>query len=82
MCQRALRNIPRLELSKREANTLASFKNTLDSKWAIIITESTAQVIVSSRKLCQNERKLSDYQQRTFWDVHRPMVTTNIILNV
>jgi len=75
-----MQNKTRLELADYEAENLAKLQKVLSRKWEFVFLQAEAQSKVD-KKRDRMERKILDSQERAFWDVHRPMVITNIIFN-
>lgn len=60
-----------------EAENLARLQKMFSRKWEFIFMQAEAQSKVD-KKRDKLERKVLDSQERAFWDVHRPMVTTRV----
>uniref|UniRef100_A0A8C4QGB9 Regulator of G protein signaling 6 n=1 Tax=Eptatretus burgeri TaxID=7764 RepID=A0A8C4QGB9_EPTBU len=70
LCKRTMQNKARLELSDYESESLARMQKAFDRKWEFIFVQAEAQAKVD-RKKEKTERKITDGQERAFWDVHR-----------
>lgn len=79
LCKRTMQNKTRLELADYEAENLARLQKMFSRKWEFIFMQAEAQSKVD-KKRDKLERKVLDSQERAFWDVHRPMVSSNYFL--
>nr|XP_036859660.1 regulator of G-protein signaling 7-like [Manis javanica] len=70
-----MQNKARLELADYEAESLARLQRAFARKWEFIFMQAEAQAKVD-KKRDKIERKILDSQERAFWDVHRPVVST------
>jgi len=72
LCKRTMQNKARLELADYEAENLARLQRTFSKSWEAIYARAE-QEAKRDRKRDKNDRKVSDSQERAFWDVHRPV---------
>lgn len=70
-----MQNKTRLELADYEAENLARLQKMFSRKWEFIFMQAEAQSKVD-KKRDKLERKVLDSQERAFWDVHRPVVSS------
>lgn len=73
-----MQNKTRLELADYEAESLARLQKMFSRKWEFIFMQAEAQSKVD-KKRDKLERKVLDSQERAFWDVHRPMVSIQVV---
>ena len=76
LCKRTMQNKTRLELADYEAENLARLQKMFSRKWEFIFMQAEAQAKVD-KKRDKLERKVLDSQERAFWDVHRPVVSSH-----
>lgn len=69
-----------MELADYEVENLKKLQNVLSKKWEFVLLQAKAQIKIE-KKRDSMERKILDRQERAFWNLHRPMVITNIYLN-
>lgn len=72
LCKRTMQNKARLELADYEAENLARLQRTFSKNWEQIFTRAEHEA-KQDRKRDKMHRKISDSQERAFWDVHRPV---------
>lgn len=77
LCKRTLRDkTTRPELADYEAQQLASLQRVYSRKWEQISQQAESQAKADSRR-SKLDRKVMDSQERAFWDVHRPVVSSD-----
>ncbi|CAM9980384.1 unnamed protein product [Lampetra planeri] len=72
LCKRTLQNKSRSELADYEAESLVRLQQAFARKWEFIVMQSEAQAKID-RKREKVEKKITESQERAFWDVHRPV---------
>lgn len=81
LCKRTMQNKTRLELADYEAENLARLQKMFSRKWEFIFMQAEAQAKVD-KKRDKLERKVLDSQERAFWDVHRPVVSSTCHVSI
>uniref|UniRef100_UPI00358F8460 regulator of G-protein signaling 7-like isoform X2 n=1 Tax=Myxine glutinosa TaxID=7769 RepID=UPI00358F8460 len=72
LCKRTLNNKARVDLADYEAESLTRLQRTYELKWEFIVMQAESQARID-RKHDKMERKVTESQERAFWDVHRPL---------
>lgn len=76
LCKRTMQSKTRLELADYEAESLARLQKTFSRKWDFIYLQAESQAKVD-KKRDKLERKVLDSQERAFWDLYRPVVSSS-----
>jgi regulator of G-protein signaling len=71
-----MQNKTKMGLADYEAENLARLQRMFSRKWEFIFMQAEAQAKVDKRR-DKMERKILDSQERAFWDVHRPAVSSH-----
>uniref|UniRef100_A0A8C4R2A6 Regulator of G protein signaling 7 n=1 Tax=Eptatretus burgeri TaxID=7764 RepID=A0A8C4R2A6_EPTBU len=72
LCKRTLNNKARVDLADYEVESLTRLQRTYAFKWEFIVMQAESQARID-RKHDKMERKVTESQERAFWDVHRPL---------